>query len=211
MIETLLLFFAFGYLFGSVPFGLLITKLGGHGDIRDIGSHSIGATNVLRTGSKKLAVATLLADVLKGAIPVLIAIHFSGHFSGMEAGAAAGFGAFIGHIFPVWLKFKGGKGVATYLGVLFGFYWPLAFVFIAVWLTTAYFKKISSLSALVACYVVAFTGYFISGLHMAIFLGLLAVIIFIAHRENISRLLAGTESKISFGSSKSKDGKQSKT
>ncbi len=197
MIEIALLFFVIGYFFGSVPFGLLITKLAGKGDVRDIGSGSIGATNVLRTGSKKLAVATLLADLLKGAIPVLIGVYFGG----MVIGAAAGFGAFIGHIFPIWLKFKGGKGVATYLGVLFGLYWPLGIVFAVSWLVTAYFKRISSLSALVAVYVVACFGYFLSGIYLAGYLAVLAAIIYYAHRENISRLIAKTEPKISFGSS----------
>ncbi|VAV89260.1 Acyl-phosphate:glycerol-3-phosphate O-acyltransferase PlsY (EC 2.3.1.n3) [hydrothermal vent metagenome] len=195
---TILAFLALGYFFGSVPFGLLLTKAAGKGDIRAIGSNSIGATNVLRTGSKKLAFATLLADVLKGAVPVLIALYMADQIHAM----AAGFGAFIGHIFPVWLKFKGGKGVATYLGVLFGIFWPTALVFAVTWLTTAYLKKISSLAALVACVCVAIAGYFLSGLAMFVFLGVLAAIIFWAHRENISRLMAGTESKISFSKSK---------
>jgi len=168
------------------------------GDVRAIGSGSIGATNVLRTGSKKLAFGTLLADLLKGAMPVLIALYFANQLVAM----AAGFGAFIGHIFPVWLNFKGGKGVATYLGVLFGILWPVALVFGVVWLATAYIKKISSLAALVACVCVAIAGYFLSGLEMFVFLGILAAIIYWTHRENISRLFAGTESKISFSKSK---------
>jgi len=118
-----------GYFIGAIPFGLLLTKLAGHGDVRSIGSGNIGATNVLRTGSKKLAAATLLLDGFKGTLPVLVA----GHFWGMEAAMIAGFSAFIGHIFPVWLKFKGGKGVATYLGVLFGMMWLGALSFIACW------------------------------------------------------------------------------
>ena len=198
VLTFLFTFLALGYFFGSVPFGLLVTKAAGKGDIRAIGSNSIGATNVLRTGSKKLAFATLLADVLKGAIPVLIALYLADQIHAM----AAGFGAFIGHIFPVWLKFKGGKGVATYLGVLFGILWPAALVFAVTWLSTAYLKKISSLSALVACVCVAIAGYFLAGMAMFIFLSLLAVIIFWAHRENISRLMAGTEAKISFSKSK---------
>ncbi len=197
---TVLAFLALGYFFGSVPFGLLLTKAAGKGDIRAIGSHSIGATNVLRTGSKKLAFATLLADVLKGAVPVLIALYLANQIDAM----AAGFGAFIGHIFPIWLGFKGGKGVATYLGVLFGLFWPVALVFAVVWLATAYIKKISSLAALVACICVAIAGYFLpsGGLAMFVFLALLAAIIFWAHRENISRIIAGTESKISFSKAK---------
>ena len=195
---TVLVYLVFGYFFGAVPFGLLITKAAGKGDIREIGSKSIGATNVLRTGSKKLAFATLLADLLKGAFPVLVALYLATEIHAM----AAGFGAFIGHIFPVWLKFKGGKGVATYLGVLFGILWPAALVFAVVWLSTAYIKKISSLAALTACVCVAVSGYFLSGVPMFIFLAILAAIIFWAHRENISRLMAGTESKISFSKPK---------
>jgi len=197
-IVSVLAFLALGYFFGSVPFGLLLTKAAGKGDIRAIGSHSIGATNVLRTGSKKLAFATLLADVLKGAVPVLIALYLANQIDAM----AAGFGAFIGHIFPVWLRFKGGKGVATYLGVLFGIFWPVALVFAVTWLTTAYLRKISSLAALVACICVAIAGYFLSGTAMFVFLAILAAIIFWAHRENISRILNGTESTISFSKSK---------
>ncbi len=195
---TVLAYLVLGYFFGSVPFGLLLTRAAGMGDVRSIGSGSIGATNVLRTGSKKLAFATLLADLLKGAIPVLVALYFANQIDAM----AAGFGAFIGHIFPIWLRFKGGKGVATYLGVLFGIFWPVALVFAVTWLTTAYVKKISSLSALVACVCVAIAGYFLSGITMFIFLALLAAIIYWAHRENIARLLNGTESKISFSKSK---------
>ncbi len=194
----IIIFLILGYFFGAIPFGLLLTKAAGMGDVRAIGSGSIGATNVLRTGSKKMAFATLLADVLKGAIPVLIALYFAEQNHAM----AAGFGAFIGHIFPIWLKFKGGKGVATYLGVLFGILWPVALVFAVTWLATAYLKKISSLAALVACTVVAIAGYFLSGWPMFVFLAILAIIIFWAHRENISRIAAGTESKISFSKSK---------
>jgi len=193
-------FLALGYAFGATPFGLLLTKAAGMGDVRSIGSGNIGATNVLRTGSKKIAFATLLADVLKGTVPVLIALYYSDTLSGM----AAGFGAFIGHIFPVWLKFKGGKGVATYLGVLFGIFWPVALVFAVTWLTMAYVKKTSSLAALVACLVVAVAGCYLSGSAMFVYLGLLAAIIFWSHRENISRILNGTESKISFKASPEK-------
>ena len=195
---TVLAYLVMGYFFGAVPFGLLLTKAAGMGDVRAIGSGNIGATNVLRTGSKKLAFATLLADVLKGAVPVLIALYLANEIHAM----AAGFGAFIGHIFPVWLGVKGGKGVATYLGVLFGIFWPVALVFAVVWLTTAYIGKISSLAALVACVCVAIAGYFLSGWTMFVFLALLAVMIIWAHRENISRILNGTESKISFSKSK---------
>jgi len=201
MIYSIIIFLAIGYLFGSIPFGLLLTRASGMGDVRAIGSGNIGATNVLRTGSKKVAFATLLADVLKGTVPVLIALIFAEPAYSLYSAMAAGFGAFMGHIFPVWLKFKGGKGVATYLGVLFGIFWPVALVFAATWLTTAYVKKTSSLAALVACLCVAIAGYVLSGVAMFVYLSLLAVIIFWSHRENISRIIAGTESKISFSAS----------
>jgi len=194
---SILLYLTLGYFFGAIPSGLLLTKAAGMGDVRAIGSGNIGATNVLRTGSKKVAFATLLCDVLKGAVPVLIALRFSHQ----EAAMAAGLGAFLGHIFPIWLQFKGGKGVATYLGVLFGILWPAALVFSVVWLITAYVTKTSSLAALVACLFVAGTGFYFSGWPMLWFFSVLAVVIFWAHRENISRILKGTESKISFSSS----------
>jgi len=186
-----------GYLFGAIPFGLILTRLTGHGDIRKIGSGNIGATNVLRTGSKKLAIATVVADILKGTIPTLIA----GSMAGTQAAMAAGFAAFIGHIYPVWLKFKGGKGVATYLGVLLGLFWPLALIFAALWLLMAFTFKISSLSALIASLVLPVAGYFLVGPKMAIFLLVLAAIIYFKHRDNIMRLLSGTESKIKLSSS----------
>lgn len=200
MVVSVLAFLLLGYLFGSIPFGLLLTRATGMGDVRAIGSGNIGATNVLRTGSKKVAFATLLADILKGAVPVLIALYLADQMHAMFAG----FGAFIGHIFPVWLKFKGGKGVATYLGVLLGMFWPLALVFGVSWLLTAYVRKISSLAALVACLVVAVAGYVFFDVVMFVFLAILAVIIFWAHRENIVRILNGTESKIRLSSSDSK-------
>ncbi|WP_420962422.1 glycerol-3-phosphate 1-O-acyltransferase PlsY [Brucella sp. IR073] len=181
----------FGYLLGSIPFGLILTRLAGLGDVRSIGSGNIGATNVLRTGNKKLAAATLILDALKGTAAVLIARHW-----GLEAALAAGFGAFVGHIFPVWLGFKGGKGVATYLGVLIGLAWKGALIFAAVWLIVAFLTRYSSLSALVAAVVVPIALYFM-GLHdTALLLALMSVIIFIKHQANISRLLNDTEGKI---------------
>src|ERR1700749_895994 len=135
-----------GYLFGSIPFGLVLTKLAGTTDIRSIGSGSIGATNVLRTGNKGLAAATLLLDMLKGTAAVVI----SGYFGGPDAAMLAGLGAFLGHIFPIWLKFKGGKGVAVYIGILLGLFWPAALAFCAIWLAVAFASRYSSLSALVA-------------------------------------------------------------
>src|SRR6201996_711612 len=136
----------FGYLLGSIPFGLVLTRLAGTEDLRSIGSGNIGATNVLRTGRKGLAAATLLLDALKGTVAVIVA----GNLAGAEAAMLAGLGAFLGHLFPVWLKFKGGKGVATYIGVLIGLFWPAAIVFCLVWLATAVTTRYSSLSGLVA-------------------------------------------------------------
>lgn len=188
---TIILALAFGYLLGSVPFGLLITRAAGLGDVRKIGSGNIGATNVLRTGNKGLAAATLLLDALKGAAAVLIAANW-----GAEAGIAAGFGAFLGHLFPVWLGFKGGKGVATYLGVLAAFAWQAALVFAVAWLAVAAATRYSSLSALIAA-VASPVALYLFGLpgHAAV-LAVMSVIVFVKHRANIARLLAGTESKI---------------
>lgn len=188
----LLLFaLAFGYLLGSIPFGLILTRMAGLGDVRSIGSGNIGATNVLRTGNKKLAAATLLLDMLKGTAAVLIA-----GIAGPEAAIVAGLGAFLGHIFPVWLKFKGGKGVATYLGVLLGLFWKGALIFAAVWLIVAYVTRYSSLAALISAVVVPIALYCI-GLHqIAALFVILTIIVFIKHRANIQRLVSGTEGKI---------------
>lgn len=180
-----------GYLLGSIPFGLILTRLAGLGDVRNIGSGNIGATNVLRTGSKKLAAATLLLDMFKGTAAVLIAGAIS-----PQAAIIAGLGAFLGHIFPVWLKFKGGKGVATYLGVLLGLVWQVALIFAAIWLIIAYTTRYSSLSALIAAVVTPVILY-VMGYHaIALLFLVLTVIVFIKHRANIERLLAGTEGKI---------------
>ncbi|MBN9012019.1 MAG: glycerol-3-phosphate 1-O-acyltransferase PlsY, partial [Rhizobiales bacterium] len=138
--------FIVGYLFGSIPFGMILTRLAGTQDLRSIGSGNIGATNVLRTGRKGLAAATLLGDMLKGTVAVIVA----GRFGGPEAAMLAALGAFLGHLFPVWLGFKGGKGVATYIGVLLGLYWPAALAFCAAWLAIAWFTRYSSAAALVA-------------------------------------------------------------
>ncbi len=191
MTTTILIALAFGYLLGSVPFGLLLTRAAGLGDVRKIGSGNIGATNVLRTGNKGLAAATLLLDALKGALAVLIAQRW-----GVEAGIAAGFAAFLGHLFPVWLGFKGGKGVATYLGVLAAFAWQAALVFAVVWLAVAFLTRYSSLSALVAAVASPLALHFLGlPLHAAA-LAVMSIIVVIKHHANISRLLAGTESKI---------------
>ena len=190
--------FVFGYLLGSIPFGLIITLAAGGPDVRTIGSGNIGATNVLRTGRKGLAAATLVCDALKGTAAVLV----TRHFIGLEASLIAGGGAFLGHLFPVWLKFKGGKGVATYIGLLIGVYWPGALIFCAIWLVVAYLSRYSSLSALVAS---ALTpgALFLIGHHgaSALFLAL-TVLLWIMHRANIARLMAGSEGKIGAGATR---------
>ncbi len=181
-----------GYLSGSIPFGLLIARAGGKGDVRKIGSGNIGATNVLRTGSKPLAALTLAADMLKGMVPVLIASLWFG----VPAAIAAGFGAFLGHLYPVWLKFKGGKGVATYLGVLAGLAFKGVLVFGAVWLIIAALTRYSSLAALVAVVVVPISLFLMGNTLIAWLFVVLGVIVYFKHRANISRLLSGNESRI---------------
>ncbi|EEE47998.1 glycerol-3-phosphate 1-O-acyltransferase PlsY [Roseibium alexandrii] len=183
---------AFGYLLGTIPFGLILTKLGGHGDIREIGSGNIGTTNVLRTGSKKLAAATLLGDALKGTVAVLIAARF-----GPDTALIAGFGAFLGHLFPVWLKFKGGKGVATYLGILLGLYWPMFLIAALTWVGMAVVFRYSSLSALTASAVTPIILYFgFSQFQLGEMFLVLTLLLWAKHHENIGRLLKGQESKI---------------
>jgi len=190
----------FGYLLGSIPFGLLLTKFGGAGDIRSIGSGNIGATNVLRTGNKGLAAATLLGDMLKGTIAVIVA----GYFGGPNAAIAAGVGAFVGHLFPVWLKFKGGKGVATGIGVLFGWAWILGLVFIVAWIATFFITRISSASALTAALLAVPASFVLAktmggNTLMAVWpVALLALIVWLTHHANIRRLLKGEEPKSSF-------------
>lgn len=191
MTTTIIVALAFGYLLGSVPFGLLLTRAAGLGDVRKIGSGNIGATNVLRTGNKGLAAATLLLDALKGTAAALIAANW-----GVEAGIAAGFAAFLGHLFPVWLGFRGGKGIATYLGVLLAFAWQAALVFAIVWLAVAFLTRYSSLSALVAAVASPVALYLLGLPEHAAALAVMSVIAVVKHRENISRLLAGVESKI---------------
>ncbi|MFI5412057.1 glycerol-3-phosphate 1-O-acyltransferase PlsY [Kaistia sp. UC242_56] len=181
-----------GYLLGSIPFGLILTRFAGLGDIRSIGSGNIGATNVLRTGNKKLAAATLIGDALKGTVAVLLA----GHFWGPEAALLAGLGAFLGHIFSVWLRFKGGKGVATYLGVLIGLAWPMALLFAAVWIAVAYIARYSSLAALVASVLVPIVLLATGDIPKGGLFAVLAVILILKHSTNIRRLLGGTESRI---------------
>jgi len=184
--------FVIGYLLGSIPFGLVLTKLAGTADLRSVGSGNIGATNVLRTGRKGLAAATLLLDMLKGTAAVII----SGYFGGPNAAMLAALGAFLGHLFPVWLKFRGGKGVAVYIGVLLGLFWPAAVVFCAVWLTTAFTSRYSSLSALVASFVTPLFLWWFGHAALASLCAVLTLLLFYMHRENIRRLQAGTEGKI---------------
>ncbi|MDE1158983.1 MAG: glycerol-3-phosphate 1-O-acyltransferase PlsY [Neorhizobium sp.] len=181
-----------GYLLGSIPFGLLLTRAAGLGDIRSIGSGNIGATNVLRTGNKKLAAATLLLDALKATAAALIGWYVLGP----EAGLIAGFAAFLGHLFPVWLGFKGGKGVATYIGTLLGVAPWMVLVFAVVWLSCAKLTKYSSLSALVATVIVPIVLFAIGQPKIGLVMAIMTVISWWKHEENIKRLLAGTESKI---------------
>jgi acyl phosphate:glycerol-3-phosphate acyltransferase len=181
-----------GYLLGSIPFGLLLTKAAGTPDLRSIGSGNIGATNVLRTGRKGLAAATLLLDALKGTAAVIIA----GYLGGPNAAMLAGLGAFLGHIFPVWLKFRGGKGVAVYIGILIGLFWPAAIIFCMVWLSLAFALRYSSLSALTASVVTPLLLWWFGHAALAALFGVLTVLLIYMHRENIQRLLAGTEGKI---------------
>jgi acyl phosphate:glycerol-3-phosphate acyltransferase len=182
-----------GYMCGSIPFGLILSQLAGLGDIRKIGSGNIGATNVLRTGNKKIAALTLLCDVLKGLAPVLIGRWLNGNI-GAEIG---GFASLAGHIFPIWLGFKGGKGVATALGVMLGWSWPVALISLAAWIIVFFAKRISSLSALIAALVSIPTSYFIN-IDIWPATTILAAIIWITHRANIQRLLKSEEPKTSF-------------
>ena len=183
---------ALGYLLGSIPFGLLITRLAGLGDVRQIGSGNIGATNVLRTGKRWAAALTLLLDAGKGVAAVLIARALFG----MNGVAFAGMAAMLGHIFPVWLGFKGGKGVATFIGVLLAAFWPAGLLVIATWLAVAYFSKISSLSALVAAALAPAYTIALGNFPYALLALVLAIIIFLTHHENIHRLWRGEEPRI---------------
>lgn len=181
-----------GYLLGSIPFGLVLTRLAGYGDIRQIGSGNIGATNVLRTGNKPLALATLLLDSGKGAIATLAAVYIAGP----EAAIAAAAGSMLGHSFPVWLGFKGGKGVATSLGVLLAISWPVGLAACATWLLAAALFRISSLSALIAIGASPVVAWFLAGPEIAGLCLFIAALVYIRHKDNIGRLLKGTEPKI---------------
>ena len=188
----MILWAVFGYLLGSVPFGLVITRALGLGDLRQIGSGNIGATNVLRTGNKGAALATLLLDSGKGAIAVMLARHFAGETAAILAGGAA----FLGHCFPIWLRFKGGKGVATFLGTVIALNWPLGLIACATWALTAAITRISSLSALLAAALAPVFAWGLGRTDIAAVAAFMAVLIFIRHHANISRLLAGTEPRI---------------
>jgi acyl phosphate:glycerol-3-phosphate acyltransferase len=199
---------AFGYLLGSIPFGLILTRAAGLGDVRAIGSRSIGATNVLRTGNKKVAALTLVLDCLKGTAAVLLAFLAAAKL-GVGQGAAsqdlltvllvpwmAGLGAVLGHLFPVWLGFKGGKGIATYIGVLIGAYWPAALLLCGVWLVVAAVTRYSSLASLLGTFSVFILFMVIGGQLVVPIVAIISALIFWKHRENIQRLVAGQESRI---------------
>ncbi|MFC3165365.1 glycerol-3-phosphate 1-O-acyltransferase PlsY [Ciceribacter thiooxidans] len=191
-LPALIAVLSLGYLLGSIPFGLLLTRMAGHGDLRQIGSGNIGATNVLRTGNKKLAAATLLLDALKATAAAVAAQAVFG----ANAGLLAGFAAFIGHLFPVWLGFKGGKGVATYIGTLLGVTPLMVLVFAAVWLSIAFITRYSSLSALIATLVIPVVLWITGAEEAAIVTAIMTVVSWWRHKANIERLIAGTESRI---------------
>ena len=190
--QTLVFALLLGYLCGSVPFGLILTRAAGTKDLRSIGSGNIGATNVLRTGRKDLAALTLLLDGLKGTLAVLL----GGALFGPEAALAGALGAFIGHLFPIWLNFRGGKGVATFLGCLFGLAWQAGLVFAALWLTAAFATRYSSAAALVASAATPFVLLALGARDAAALFALLAAALWFMHRANIARLMAGTEGRI---------------
>ncbi|MDB5503111.1 MAG: glycerol-3-phosphate acyltransferase [Tardiphaga sp.] len=183
---------ALGYFLGSIPFGLVLTRLAGTQDIRTIGSGNIGATNVLRTGRKGLAAATLLLDALKGTVAVIIA----GSVGGPNAAMVAGLAAFLGHLFPVWLGFKGGKGVAVYIGIMLGLFWPAALVFCMAWLACAFASRYSSFAALTASAITPIFLWWAKAPNLAVLATVLTALLWFMHRENIKRLTAGTEGKI---------------
>lgn len=190
---------AIGYLLGSIPFGLILTRMAGLGDVRKIGSGNIGATNVLRTGNKGLAALTLVLDALKGTAAVLIGHHIGGQYFGLAeaSGLLAGLAAFFGHLFPVWLNFKGGKGVATYIGVLLGLIWPVGLIFCAIWIGIAVLTRYSSLSALLASVITpAIVLFLFDDRPAALVAAIMTVLLLWKHRSNIGRLMRGEEPKI---------------
>lgn len=192
--------FALAYLLGSVPFGLLLTRLAGLGDIRAIGSGNIGATNVLRTGRRGLAAATLLLDGGKGALAVLIAARF-----GPDMAVLAAAGALLGHCFPVWLRFKGGKGVATAIGIWLGLAWPVGLIACGIWLTVAVVSRYSSLAALLALAAAPLAAWKLEGPQFAELGVFVAVLVWIRHHQNIRRLLRGEEGRINLGGSRKRE------
>ena len=193
-----------GYLLGSIPFGLVLTRLAGLGDIRQIGSGNIGATNVLRTGNKALALAVLLLDSGKGAVAVLVAesVTSPALMTAETAGVMAGLGAVLGHLFPFWLGFKGGKGVATTFGTLLALAWPVGLIACGVWLLVALIFRMSSAAALTAIAAAPIAAYFLEGATLTAIALLFAALVWIKHAANIGRLLHGTEPKLSFGKAK---------
>src|SRR3990170_2324766 len=191
LLSLCLLSFAFGYLLGSIPFGLLFAKFAGLGDLRQIGSGNIGATNVLRTGNKGLAALTLILDALKGTAAVLLGARW-----GEGAAILAGLGAFLGHLYPMWLGFRGGKGVATYIGVLLGLFWPAAIAFCAVWLLVAALTRYSSLAALIASAVALGVLALMGAWHIAALFLVLTMLLYARHASNIGRLARGEEARI---------------
>ena len=196
MTQEMLFALAFGYLLGSIPFGLVLTRLAGKGDIRDIGSGNIGATNVLRTGSKPLAALTLILDCLKATAAILLAREFFGGAFDDQAERYAAAGAMVGHLYPVWLKFRGGKGVATFLGVLIGLqFWAAAAVYAAIWLILLLTIRISSVAGLTAAITAPITAFVLNSSLFPMLLGF-AVLVLWKHRENIIRLRRGTEPRI---------------
>lgn len=184
--------FAFGYLCGSIPFGLLFTRMAGMGDIRTIGSGNIGATNVLRTGNKHLAAATLVGDMLKGTFAVVVLDITAGR----DVAIIAGLGAFVGHLFPVWLNFKGGKGVATFIGILLGLFWPAAVAFGLIWGSIAWVTRYSSLAAMIASAASPLVLYSFGLYPEALLFAAFTLVLWARHHDNMRRLLAGTEGRI---------------
>jgi glycerol-3-phosphate acyltransferase PlsY len=188
---------AIGYFLGSIPFGLILTRMAGLGDIRDIGSGNIGATNALRTGNRWVAGGTFIGDAGKGIVAVLVAPRLGGDPALMATVAAAS--AFLGHLYPVWLRFRGGKGISTFIGINLALFWPVGLLFCLTWLAVAALFRYSSLSALVAAAATPFYLTLLGRTDLVPLSIVLVILIFIAHRDNISRLLAGTESRIGSG------------